>query len=56
MMLFAWTYQWVLLNPDRRPKANQRTLKYLVQLCNQLNPKQQLWLEMIWAEPINELY
>lgn len=52
MVLWAWTYTWTLLNPNRKPEMNDYTLDYLVGLVKNLKPGQRLYAEIRWSEPL----
>lgn len=55
MMTYAWTLQWILLNPSRKPGSSTHTMAYILALLNQLTPEQQLYAELSWADPIGTI-
>ena len=52
MMTFAWTFQWILSDAEERPTANEYTMEYVAQLARQLTPKQSLYAEIRWRDPL----
>lgn len=51
-MTFGWTFNWILLNEAMRPIANEFTMNYIVALLKLLTPKQQLYAEICFRDPL----
>lgn len=48
MMTWAWTLQWVLLNPARKPDLSDNTGRYIKALVLQLTPWEYNYSELMW--------
>ena len=48
MMTWAWTLQWTLMNPERKPDPKSITAEYITQLVKQLTPWEYNYSELMW--------
>ena len=48
MMTWAWTLQWVLMNPNRKPDSSDYTGQYITALVKQLTPWEYNYSELMW--------
>jgi len=52
MMTYGWTFNWILLNEEMKPTANEFTMSYVIALCKSLTPRQQLYAEICFRDPL----
>jgi hypothetical protein len=52
LMTYGWTFNWILLNEAMKPTANEYTMSYIVALLKNLTPKQQLYAEICFRNPL----
>lgn len=51
-MLYAWTFNWILLNDKMKPDVGEYTMNYLISLLKQLTSRQALYSEICFRDPL----
>ena len=51
-MTYGWTFNWILFNEAMKPTANEYTMSYIIALLKNLSPKQQLYAEIRFRDPL----